>query len=447
MRTHLLETARLHVCALALILLVAAAGCGKESPTEPSANETANQAPAGDTNVTPLPAIAPVNEADAAWQALQKAAQSPTPPESWQETPPTQSEIEVWRESTLEKAEQAAALARAFHTQYPEDRRAPQAKIIERNLLDVQVRMGDTNAVERLNALEKDIATDEAIPDEQRFEARVVSLHRTVSELTDREKLAEAFTEGVRDIARDFPDSDRIYPLYLQALDLNYEVHNNAMVASLKKRLTQYSDEQIAAEPENFESYRYNVEVASIALRYGDFETTESLLAKVRAEDPPEEIKQVLTQVSDLLAKEKEKREMVGETLELQFTAMDGSEIDLADYRGRVVLLDFWATWCDPCVAGLPAVMDVYGEFHDQGFEILGISFDEDKEKLRQFLEAQDIPWPQYFDGQGWNNEIGQRFGVSVLPTMWLVDKAGKLRDLDARQNLAEKVAKYMAGP
>ncbi len=129
-----------------------------------------------------------------------------------------------------------------------------------------------------------------------------------------------------------------------------------------------------------------------------------------------------------------------GETLDLKFTAFDGREVDLAKLRGKVVLIDFWATWCGPCMAELPHVLETYRKYHDKGFEIIGISFDQDRAALERITKAKEMTWPQYFDGQGWKNLFGVRFGIHGIPTMWLVDKQGAIASRDARKDLAAQV-------
>jgi thiol-disulfide isomerase/thioredoxin len=111
----------------------------------------------------------------------------------------------------------------------------------------------------------------------------------------------------------------------------------------------------------------------------------------------------------------------------------DGKPINLGDLKGKVVLIDFWATWCGPCRAELPNVIATYKKLHPQGFEIVGISLDEDEGKLKEFLGSHEMPWAQFYDGKGWENEVGQLYGVQSIPATYLLDKAGNVQGIDVR--------------
>jgi len=108
-------------------------------------------------------------------------------------------------------------------------------------------------------------------------------------------------------------------------------------------------------------------------------------------------------------------------------TDLDGKPLSVANYKGKIVMIDFWATWCGPCVGELPNVIKTYEKYHDKGFEIIGVSLDKDKEKLTAFLKENKMTWPQYFDGRGWQNEVSSKCGVNSIPSTYLLDKEGKI--------------------
>jgi len=110
--------------------------------------------------------------------------------------------------------------------------------------------------------------------------------------------------------------------------------------------------------------------------------------------------------------------------LDLKFTAVDGRKVDLAKLRGKVVLIDFWATWCPPCRIISPDIVALYKKYHRQGLEIIGISADSDKGALRDFVKKEGAPWPQYF-GENGDTTLIDQLGVEQFPTLWLVNKKG----------------------
>ncbi len=140
-----------------------------------------------------------------------------------------------------------------------------------------------------------------------------------------------------------------------------------------------------------------------------------------------------------------EKFESVGKPFHLAFKAVDGREVDFDKMKGKVVLIDFWATWCMPCVGEIPHVKEAYDQLHAKGFEVVGISLDTEQAKLTKFTAERQMPWPQYYDGKQWENVYAQKFGITAIPAMWLVDKKGVLRDLNAREDVKTKIEKLLA--
>jgi thiol-disulfide isomerase/thioredoxin len=125
---------------------------------------------------------------------------------------------------------------------------------------------------------------------------------------------------------------------------------------------------------------------------------------------------------------------------------LNGESLSVGALKGKVVLVDFWATWCGPCRGELPNVIATYKKYHPQGFEVIGVSLDSDKDKLTAFLQKQDgMVWPQFFDGQGWQNALAVKYGVESIPFTVLIGTDGKIIGTSLRgEALAPAVEKAL---
>lgn len=117
-------------------------------------------------------------------------------------------------------------------------------------------------------------------------------------------------------------------------------------------------------------------------------------------------------------------------------TDTDGKPISLQQYRGKVVLLDFWAVWNGFCVGEVLRVKKIYNTYKDQGFEVIGVSLDTDETKLRHYLKENDIPWRQIYSGLERQCPLAQQYDVRSVPTRWLIDREGRLSAHEATYNL-----------
>jgi peroxiredoxin/predicted negative regulator of RcsB-dependent stress response len=115
-----------------------------------------------------------------------------------------------------------------------------------------------------------------------------------------------------------------------------------------------------------------------------------------------------------------------------------GKTVRLEAYRGKYVLIDFWATWCAPCIAELPRLQAAYRTYHDAGFDIIGISLDESKTAVVDFAKARNIPWPQLHNASG-SADLVEGFGVSSIPATYLIDPAGTIIRLDVRGKVLDE--------
>ena len=134
------------------------------------------------------------------------------------------------------------------------------------------------------------------------------------------------------------------------------------------------------------------------------------------------------------------------------FNGLDlaGAPIDLAKFRGRVLMLDFWASWSPKCMEMFPAKLATYQKFHHAGLEIVGINADFDRQELDKVLAKENLPWPQHFNRQGENDAAVKKFGITHFPSIWLVDRQGVVRFISGGKNLEAKLEQLLnesAGP
>lgn len=148
-------------------------------------------------------------------------------------------------------------------------------------------------------------------------------------------------------------------------------------------------------------------------------------------------------------------RKIIGSQMEINGPTMKGESFNIASLKGKVILVDFWATWCGPCVAELPNVKAVYDKYHDKGFEVVAISLDFKREDLEKFVKEKELPWTQLIFSEqkdmGWSNPLARKYGVNGIPAMFLIGRDGKvvarnLRGPALEKAVAEQLEKTIPG-
>ncbi|MCH2118168.1 MAG: redoxin domain-containing protein [Pirellulales bacterium] len=129
-----------------------------------------------------------------------------------------------------------------------------------------------------------------------------------------------------------------------------------------------------------------------------------------------------------------------GKPLRLKGAGLQGGEIDVAKYRGKLVLIQYWATWCEPCKQDMLAIKDSYTKHGGRGFDVIGICLDDDQRGAQQFIKENRIPWQQIYEPDGLNGRLADEMGVMTLPLMVLVDENGLVvnRNIHAAELAAE---------
>jgi thiol-disulfide isomerase/thioredoxin len=125
-----------------------------------------------------------------------------------------------------------------------------------------------------------------------------------------------------------------------------------------------------------------------------------------------------------------------GNPMKITGTLLNGQPFDQSTVAGKIVLVDFWATWCGPCIAEIPNVLEQYEKYHSRGFEVVGISLDQERDALEKFVTDRKIPWPILFEpseGSGWQHPLATYYGISGIPTVILIGKDGNVVSLNAR--------------
>jgi thiol-disulfide isomerase/thioredoxin len=138
---------------------------------------------------------------------------------------------------------------------------------------------------------------------------------------------------------------------------------------------------------------------------------------------------------------------LVGNALEISGVKLDGQPLDWSSYQGKVVLVTFWATWCAPCRAEIPHLLENYKRYHDRGFEIVAISVDDNREDVIQFVAQNNLPWTILFDQDAPGEKMAEKYGVLAIPEMILVGRDGNVVATGLRGPAIRQQLERLIGP
>ncbi len=318
--------------------------------------------------------------ADEDWRAIEALDAGP------QTRPRT---VEQARTVTLEHLARQEKALRGFAAAYPGEPRAFEARLRLAHVLAMRSRFED--APKLLTAAEK--VLDElasAAPPARRADvafARIALLMKTLRDSADprRDRLAES----VDKFRRDFPDDRRLGALLAETATL------------------------FDSEP------RKKRELLEQAQRHARDADTRQRIA--------DDFKRL---------------DQLGKPVALKFTSVQGEPVDLAACRGQVVAVCFFASWSVPSVAHLNEVRALAKNFPK--LRVIGISLDKDRAELDAVMKDYDLRWPVHFDGKGWESPLVRALGINTLPTLWLIDRTGRLRTLNASRDAAATVRQLL---
>lgn len=333
-------------------------------------------------------------DADTLWKELVAGNEPPDLPEAWEQRAPGEDERQRFVHGMASASATNAELARTFYQRFPNDRHAHEARLLEARQLAIAAHFGLTNRANELAAAKR--ALPPSLSDEERFFVESGVAYRLDYLEQSRTGMSDlgAFEREARRLRREFPGLADADDLFLDVAKAHFGRDRFDTAKALARELL--SGKTTAGIKEGAES---------VVTRAG----------------------------------------LVGKPLMLRFAALDGREVDLEKLRGKVVLIDAWATWCTICMEKLPALKQTYAELHPKGLEVVGLNFDDSRAAVEKLIAKEKIAWPNYFDGKGWENKYGAQFKIVSLPTLWLIDKKGTLRELNAHENTREKIEKLLA--
>ena len=341
--------------------------------------ETANQSGVTSTEIPPVPKGTPEELLNYIRTIRQNAAQ-PTSREAMMKS------MQALATATVEAADRALAQLKDSDELFSE------AAITKLQSLLMLSRLGDTAASAELQSFAKTL-----------IDGPSPALALEANRLLLVQKAQELF------VKRDLTEAPAVIK---QAGDLLSANPNDAATAGLAMQLASNFEHMPGAE----------------ALTKQAYET----FGPIFAESKNDNIRQMAESFQGTLRR----LSLPGNPMKITGTLLNGQPFDQSTLTGKIVLVDFWATWCGPCIAEIPNVLEQYEKYHSRGFEVIGISLDQERDALEKFVTDRKIPWPILFEpseGAGWQHPLATYYGISGIPTVILIGRDGNVISLNAR--------------
>jgi len=328
-------------------------------------------------------AMSALGDADGDWQQIQ-SMDANGPGQDWQNA-------QQARTGTIEFLAKQEQALRAFIANWPDDARAQQAQLRLAHLLATRADIEQDPALRRASDAILDQLEHEPPMKITRADvefARISIFMQRVDSFSGANR--DPLLEKARNYAKLFPDDRRVAPLL-------------AEVASA------FQDEP---------------------------KTATSLLEEALPKAQTPELRARITDDLKRLG-------LLGKPLDMKWTAVDGTKVNLDDLRGKVVLIYFFASWSAPSMIELDWVRQMAGRMSTDTVQPLGICLDNDPVSVPSMLADHQIGWPVYCDGRGWQGELVRSLGINEIPELWIVDRDGVLRALDAKDNAEDLIGQY----
>ncbi|MCK4666119.1 redoxin domain-containing protein [Candidatus Dependentiae bacterium] len=261
----------------------------------------------------------------------------------------------------------------------------------------------------------------------------------------ERNKIIEEAVQILTTFIKDYPDYDK-------SQDFRYELRDIYSFTGKHDKAINMLDEIIAHTPES-DGKRAKIEEQ---VTIEKIMIVEQKLKAAYSKDLEEKLVKDIEEFNKKYPDSKAKSYLDGikrtltlrigsPILEYETKDIKGVAFSFKKYKGKVLLLDFWATWCAPCVHEMPNVLATYNKFHKKGFDIIGVSFDSDLKKMKEFIIKEKMSWCQIADGKGWNSEFGKFYNIRSIPSTYLIDRKGVIRYMNLRgKELEEAVDKLI---